>query len=396
MSDRQRKLQQLLQSEKEAYFRQIAQNAIPESSEARAKRLENEAIELAKRKEAERLRICEEKLRQKFISENDEIRAENSRLFQLEVAGFQLQQIKEKRERQNACREIEAHVFEYLHQQQYQEQVEREDKERANLEEQREMIRKTLELQIQQKMNEKEKESEIVDGFFIGQNHVRVTTQMRHEPFCDLLERRQQEKEDRINAEKEENRKIVEDLLARERLAVEQEHATKLNRAKMLRQFLEQHTEDQRERREWELEIEKEMEKETAKMDHFKASLLARENEKRQELLSIVMAERNAQVAARQEQISERKEMQRNEKTAVEFQVAIDLASIDAERRKKKEVKLQYARDLEQQLKMKPKEIDKETIVCDPTSAQAYIGDLKQKQGDVYNLMISPHLEKFD
>ena len=396
MSDRQKKLQQLLQTEKETYLREIALRAIPESSEVRAKRLEKEALELSQRKETERLVICEEKLRQKFIRENDDIRAENSRLFQLEIAAVQLAQIKEKQDRLHANRETESLVFEYLNQQRYNEQIEREDRERVKLEEQKEIIRKTLQQQIEQKKQRDTQTSDLEEGFFIGKSTDRVSARSTHEPFSDLLDRRKREKENRISQEKEENRKIVQDLLLRERLAVEREHAARIEKAGKLRQFLQQHQEDQRERREWEQDLEKEMEKETAKMDALKASMLAQEELKRQELMSLVMAERNAQVAARTVLINERKERRNFDRNTVEIQVSKDLADLDAEKTRRRQVKLLYAKDLEEQVKMKKesrKEIA-ETLIA--TDAEPYICELKQKQKEVYNNMISPHLEKFD
>lgn len=396
MSDRQKKLQQLLQTEKETYLREIALRAIPESSEVRAKRLEKEALELSQRKETERLVICEEKLRQKFIRENDDIRAENSRLFQLEIAAVQLAQIKEKQDRLHANRETESLVFEYLNQQRYNEQIEREDRERVKLEEQKEIIRKTLEQQIEQKKQRDTQTSDLEEGFFIGKSTDRVRARSAHEPFSELLDRRKREKENRISEEKEENRKIVQDLLLRERLAVEREHAARIEKAGKLRQFLQQHQEDQRERREWEQDLEKEMEKETAKMDALKASMLAQEELKRQELMSLVMAERNAQVAARTVLINERKERRNFDRNTVEIQVSKDLVDLDAEKTRRRQVKLLYAKDLEEQVKMKKesrKEIA-ETLIA--TDAEPYICELKQKQREVYNNMISPHLEKFD
>jgi len=403
-TDRQIKLRDLLKAETEEYMKQIALRAIPESSEARAKRLEEEALQLKARKEHERRELCEEKLLQKMVLENDQIRAESSRLFRIETAGYQLEQVREKQRRKNETEQTENTVFEFLNQQSFADRIAREDRERELREAQHIQIRETLDKQVQMK-KERNKllEGDTINDFGggvlcgVGERESNPCTYLRTgENHTDLMARKKQEKEAQIIAETEENRKIVQDLVERDQRVAEEERANRLKQAALLQAFIEQSREDSAARRRWESELEKELEQETATAWLAREKSLIEQEMKRHELLTQVMEERYAQVSERLEKISVRKLAQREEKVDVEHQVAKEQEEINEEKRKRRMKQIEYARELEQQVRNKATMNEDEILVNQAEDLPDEIISLKQQQKTVYNRMISPHLEKFD
>ena len=401
-TERQLKIRDLLKSETQKYMEEIALRAAPETSEARSERLKQKELEAKAREEQERQALCEEKLKQKFLLENDEIRAENSKLIQIETAGFQLEQIREKQEsRKKDTADLQ--VYEFLNQQSYSNKIAREQMEHELRESRMSLMKHALDEQVRLKKEKEKKLTENItvtdEGFLskLGQRSNRLPSCVTIQSHSELVERQRREKQDRILAEKEESQKIVQELVKREKEIAEEERLGKLKQAHFLRSFIEQHREDSVVRRQLESQLEKELlaESEAAWKEREYAQI--QEELKRQNLLAQVMEERNAQVLAKESKILSRKSAIQDDRVQVEIQTVKELEQIDAEKKQRRLKQLEYARDLEQQVRSKKRaDGDITTLDRNQETPCEMITLLKQKQKEVYNRMISPYCEQFD
>ena len=398
-TERQRKLRDLLQSEERAQLAQIVAQSMPETAQDRAKRLELESIELHARKEEERRELCETKLREKKIQEDDQIRLETSKLAQIETAAYQLEQIREKQRMKREQEKSERQVYEYLNQQTYYDKVSRESQERKARSEQAGNVRETLAEQMRRKLEKRERMNREETKFVeMVDEHVKSSPQTVY--TREDLEQSRRDREAKIFAEKEEDRKKIQEIVERNNKLEQEERYRKIEQANLMKQMIDEQVEDKRQREMFEKDMEKILGQITENQMIIASNNVCEQDMKRAQLMEQVMEERNRQVALKAAKIAERKQAQRVEKNEIENEVEKDFLYLESLKQRKKVQQEQYAQELAKLLEWKQKnrrdDLPGDTSGGDTTKDDTIVSSIREKQKQIHETMKQEYCEKFD
>ena len=220
-----------------------------ETAEDRNQRIAQRAAQLKADREAERKAFVDAKLEERWRSSVDELRQADAKLWQLETLSVIEQQINEKKTSEQREQE-ENQVYEAMWQEDYREKLAWELREREARAASHANVKKILDSQVAQKELMRNGSVEIETGKGGGllaglldkasPRTTKVSMAAEADRLRSEMENRKRELEEQKKAERDENNRIVKELISVERDAVANEAKQKEEQVAKMKAFIAQ------------------------------------------------------------------------------------------------------------------------------------------------------------
>jgi hypothetical protein len=324
LNQRRCRLRALLDSEEQEYASRIAEEV--ETPAERIQRIKERAEKLKADREAERLSFVEEKLKEKWRRDTDELRTQNKKIWQLETVAVLQHQIQEKKKGKEIERN-ENELFENLWKSDYMNKLQREANEAREKALRYQAVKQVLDDQVRIKQDRGETGPVPEATGLLWEDTERKKFKEKfksHAPTVDEAEKRRSELQTQKQIEQEENNRIVQELIAKERARVESELKLRAATAESMRKFIAESRLHAERKKATELEVERIQAEESEKQWAVRLGKWQLEEEARANLMRSVYADRENQINEKLSRISQMKTEYEEEVKRIEFEISQD------------------------------------------------------------------------
>jgi len=412
---RQQRLCDLLSAEQAQYEQEIRD--LEETPEQRKEKLAQKALALKKEREEQREKVVQEKLYQQWRAGEDELRAEDSRLFGLQMLQTRDDQCFDKLKAE-AQEKIDEEVFEALTQENYKKMLDREMKEKETNAVRDAKTKKILTEQVALKAErvQKERDTAIAERKALAERFRVESEQEKLDRIREIEEARQKratmdafirsqrgkrEKEDA--EERAEDKQWIASVLAREREVEKREQMEREKQQRENKEFRAALELEMQRKAHSDKELEEMQEAERLAQWRKREAVWEAEEDARFQLLQEVFADREAQLALKAKQreeiyeelARERDEIQREEERQAEIQQRKEEAEKFVRLRQQEELFRQMDfHQMQRQREQQILAIEKRKADLAEERLQKALEAERQKQKEVQNVILKNRAER--
>lgn len=388
LNQRRCRLRALLDSEEQENATRIAADV--ETPAQRIQRIQERAEKLKADREAERLSFVEEKLKEKWKRDTDELRTQDKKIWQLETVGVLQHQIQEKKKEKEMERN-ENEVFENLWKRDYMNKIQREANEAREKALRYQAVKQVLDDQVKMKQDRGETGPAPEATGLLWEDMERRKFKEKfksHASTVDEAEKRRSELQTQKQIEEEENNRIVEELIAKERARVESELKLRAATAESMRKFIVESRLHAERKKASEREVERIQAEESEKQWAVRLGKWQLEEEARANLMRSVYADRENQINEKLGRISQMKTEYEEEVKRIDLEISQDRQWTRNKQLAEKKRNEDYKKALLDQIREKERERESDNLALQQDMLR------EREQADILSRQIEAEKEK--